>query len=113
LRGRDRHGVPLGVIARIWHGRTSAAKADAYLAFLEAKAIPDYRSVAGNRGAYVLRRMDGDVAHFLTLSLWESMDAIRAFAGDEVLKAKYYPEDERFLLEFEPEVRHYQWSDGG
>jgi len=100
------------VIARLWHGRTSRGKADAYLAFLENRAIPDYRSIPGNRGAYVLRRFDGDVAHFLTLSLWESMDAIEAFAGADVAKAKYYPEDGGFLLEFEPEVRHYEWSDG-
>jgi heme-degrading monooxygenase HmoA len=100
------------VIARIWHGRTSREKADAYLAFLEARALPDYRSVAGNRGAYVLRRIDGEVAHFLTLSLWDSMEAIEAFAGKNVLEAKYYPEDRDFLLEFEPEVRHYEWSGG-
>ena len=100
------------MIARLWHGRTAADQADAYLAFLEERAIPDYRSIPGNRGAYVLRRMDGDVAHFLTLSLWESMGAIEAFAGANVSKAKYYPEDARFLLEFEPEVRHYEWSDG-
>lgn len=101
------------MIARIWHGRTTLEKADAYLAFLEARAIPDYRSIAGNRGAYVLRRVEGDVAHFLTLSLWDSMAAIEAFAGKDVLKAKYYPEDRDFLLEFEPEVRHYDWSGGG
>jgi heme-degrading monooxygenase HmoA len=100
------------VIARIWHGRTKTEKAEAYLAFLEARAIPDYRSVPGNHGAFVLRRIEGDVAHFLTLSLWDSMAAIEAFAGAEVAKAKYYPEDEAFLLEFEPEVRHYDWSDG-
>lgn len=100
------------MIARIWHGRTPRVKADAYLAFLEARAIPDYTSVDGNRGAYVLRRDDGDVAHFLTLSLWESMAAIEAFAGADVAKAKYYPEDRDYLLEFEPEVRHYAWTDG-
>ena len=100
------------MIARLWHGRTLGAKADAYLAFLEARAIPDYESIPGNRGAYVLRRLEGEVAHFLTLSLWDSMAAIEAFAGADVLKAKYDPEDCEFLLEFEPEVRHYEWSDG-
>ena len=96
------------MIARIWRGRTTIAKADAYLEFLEARAVPDYASVPGNRGAWVLRRDDADVAHFLTLSLWDSMDAIRAFAGADPAKAKYYPEDRDFLLEFEPEVRHYE-----
>ena len=96
------------MIARIWHGRTIIAKADAYLAFLEERAIPDYTSIPGNRGAWVLRRDEGDEAHFLTLSLWDSMEAIEAFAGEDVAKAKYYPEDRDFLLDFEPEVTHYE-----
>lgn len=96
------------MIARIWHGRTPLAKADAYARFLDTRAMPDYRSVPGNRGAQVLRRDEGEVTHFLTLSYWESEQAIRAFAGAEPLKAKYYPEDADFLLEFEPEVVHYE-----
>jgi GNAT superfamily N-acetyltransferase/heme-degrading monooxygenase HmoA len=96
------------MIARIWHGRTPIAKANAYLAFLEERAIPDYTSIPGNRGAWVLRRDDGDEAHFLTLSLWDSMDVIEAFAGEDVAKAKYYPEDRDFLLDLEPKVTHYE-----
>jgi heme-degrading monooxygenase HmoA len=95
------------VIARFWHGRVPLDRADAYAAFLEARALPDYRAVPGNLGAHVLRRDEGDVAHFMTLSWWESEAAIRAFAGDAPLQAKYYPEDAGFLLEFEPEVLHY------
>jgi heme-degrading monooxygenase HmoA len=96
------------VIARIWHGRTSLDKSDEYLAFLNRRALPDYRGTAGNIGAFVLRRIDGDVAHFLTVSHWESLSAIEAFAGHELLRAKYYPEDVNFLLEFEPFVEHYE-----
>jgi heme-degrading monooxygenase HmoA len=95
------------MICRIWHGRTRLAQADAYATFLAERAIPDYRSVPGNLGVWILRRDDGDAAHFLTITHWVSEDAIRAFAGAAVLQAKYYPEDSRFLLEFEPEVRHY------
>lgn len=95
------------MICRIWHGRTSREQADEYAAFLEQRAIPDYRSVPGNLDVAVLRRDDGDVTHFLTMTHWESEQAIRAFAGDDVLKAKYYPEDAGFLLEFEPEVQHF------
>ena len=95
------------MIVRIWHGRTSRQNADAYAAFLEARAIPDYRSVPGNLGVQVLRRDEADVTHFLTVTRWASEDAIRAFAGDDLLKAKYYPEDRGFLLEFEPQVQHY------
>lgn len=95
------------MICRIWHGRTPRAKADAYAAFLRERAIPDYRSVAGNLDVSILRRDDGEVTHFLTVTTWESEDAIRAFAGSDLLKAKYYPEDREFLLEFEPEVQHF------
>jgi len=95
------------MIYRMWHGRTTRAKADAYQRFLIERAIPDYRSVAGNIDVSVLRRDEGDVTHFLTVTHWESEAAIRAFAGDDLLKAKYYPEDREFLLEFEPAVQHY------
>jgi heme-degrading monooxygenase HmoA len=95
------------VITRIWHGRTARARADDYSAFLTLRAIPDYRSVAGNLDVAILRRDEEDVSHFLTVTRWESQDAIRAFAGEEVLKARYYPEDREFLLEFEPEVQHF------
>lgn len=95
------------VICRIWHGRTARSKADAYTRFLEDRAIPDYRSVAGNLSVAVMRRDEGSVTHFLTVTHWESESSIRAFAGDEVLKAKYYAEDKDYLLEFEPQVQHY------
>jgi heme-degrading monooxygenase HmoA len=96
------------MIARIWQGRTPAAKADEYLAFLQQRALPDYRSTPGNRAAFILRRIDGDVAHFTTLTHWESLHAIEAFAGADIARAKYYPEDARFLLEFAPTVQHFE-----
>jgi len=96
------------MIARIWHGVTPAEKADEYVKYLNETGVPDYQATEGNRGVYVLRRIEGDRAHFLTLSLWESLDAIRGFAGDDVERARYYPEDEEFLLEFEPAVTHYE-----
>ena len=96
------------MICRIWHGRTSRERADAYAAFLEQRAIPDYRAVLGNIDVAILRRDEGNVSHFLTVTHWVSEHAIRAFAGDAVLKAKYYPEDADFLLEFEPEVQHFE-----
>jgi heme-degrading monooxygenase HmoA len=52
--------------------------------------------------------MEGDEVHFLLLTLWDSLDAIRAFAGPDVERAKYYPEDEGFLIELEPTVTHYE-----
>jgi heme-degrading monooxygenase HmoA len=96
------------MICRIWHGRTPRSKADAYQEFLSRRAIPDYRSVPGNINVAILRRDDGDVTHFHTVTHWQSEAAIRAFAGDDLLKAKYYPQDREFLLEFEPQVQHFQ-----
>ena len=96
------------MICRIWHGRTSRERADAYAAFLEQRAIPDYRAVPGNIDVAILCRDEGDVSHFLTVTHWVSEHAIRAFAGDAILKAKYYPEDADFLLEFEPGVQHFE-----
>lgn len=100
------------VICRIWHGRTPRSKADVYAHFLEERAIPDYRSVPGNLSVSVLRRDEDTVTHFLTVTHWDCENSVRAFAGDEPLKAKYYPEDKEFLLEFEPEVHHYTVMSG-
>jgi heme-degrading monooxygenase HmoA len=96
------------LIARLWHGRVPAAKAAAYREFLNRRAIPDYRSVRGNVSVHILERPDGDVVHFVTLTFWSDREAIRAFAGHDVERAKYYPEDRDFLLEFEPTVVHYE-----
>lgn len=95
------------MIARRWHGRVPAAKADAYRAFLIARAIPDYRTVPGNLAVHVLERADGEVTHFETLTFWRDWAAIRAFAGDDPQVAKYYAEDADYLLEFEPTVVHH------
>jgi heme-degrading monooxygenase HmoA len=95
------------MVARIWHGRTTAANADSYLEYLRLTGIPDYRGTPGNLGAWVLRRVEGPEAHFITLTFWDSRKSIEAFAGKDIEKARYYPEDARFLLEFEPTVTHY------
>ena len=95
------------MIARTWHGVTPADKADEYYQVLLQSGIADYQSIEGNRGVQVLRRIEGDKAHFLLITLWDSMDAIKRFAGDNPEKAKYYPEDKDYLLEFEEYVAHY------
>ena len=96
------------MIVRMWHGRVPTAKAAAYRAFTNGQAIPDYQSVPGNISVHVLERTEGDVTHFITLTFWDSLDSIRRFAGEDVEKAKYYPEDADFLLEYEPRVVHYE-----
>ncbi|HKI28557.1 MAG TPA: antibiotic biosynthesis monooxygenase [Actinomycetota bacterium] len=96
------------MIARLWFGRTKAEDYDGYLAYLEQSGVVELHATAGNRGVMVLRRLDGDEAEFGVMSLWDSLDDVRAFAGDDVEAAHYYPEDARFLLEFEPTVRHFE-----
>lgn len=96
------------MIARTWHGVTPVAKADDYLDLMRTVAIPDYQAIPGNRGVYVMRRIEGETAHFLLLTLWDSVDAIRQFAGDDMDKAKYYDFDADYLLELEPTVTHYE-----
>lgn len=96
------------MIARIWHGITPTAKAEAYLDFLNQSGVPDYQATPGNRGVYVLRRIEGEVAHFTLISLWDSLEAVKQFAGPEPEIAHYYPADADFLLEFEPTVTHHE-----
>lgn len=95
------------MIVRIWHGETLAEKADTYYAYLQATGLKDLQATEGNRGVLLLRREHDGRAEFLLLSFWDSFDAIRRFSGEDVARAVYYPEDEAFLLAFDPEVRHY------
>lgn len=99
------------MIARIWHGRTKAADADKYRDYLIERAIPDYKSIEGNISVDILWRIEGEEAHFITLTYWENIEAIKRFAGEEIERAKYYPEDKGYLLEFEPRVIHYEVVD--
>ena len=98
------------MIARIWRGVTSAEKAEQYLEYLRETGLKDYRTIPGNRGVQVLRRTYEGKTEFLLLSLWESYEAIRAFAGDDLELAVYYSMDKEFLLELEPKVTHYEYE---
>ena len=99
------------MVTRIWHGATPVGKSDEYLNLMRTVAIRDYRSTPGNQGAYALRRIQGDTAHFLMVTFWESEEAIRAFAGDDISLAKYYDFDKDFLIEMEPCSMHYEMYD--
>ncbi|MGA2972452.1 MAG: antibiotic biosynthesis monooxygenase [Candidatus Bathyarchaeia archaeon] len=96
------------MIARIWHGITPESKSDEYHDYLMKTGVKDVGSKEGNLGVYVLRRVHDKRAEFLFVSLWESVDAIRKFAGSDIERAVYYPEDKEFLLELEPNVTHYE-----
>lgn len=95
------------MIARMWHGRVPLAKAAAYEEYLRKTGLADYRATPGNLGVHLLRRDEDGVAHFTTLTFWESVEAIRAFAGADYERARYYPEDDEYLLEREPRVFHH------
>jgi heme-degrading monooxygenase HmoA len=92
----------------MWHGRTLTANAERYLDLVRPRALADYTSIPGNLGAWVLRRQEGDVTHVSTVSVWESWNAIRQFAGAKPEEAKYYEFDREFLLELEPTVQHWE-----
>ena len=96
------------MITRVWHGRTSLQDADRYLQFLLTKGTADYKRVFGNISVRVWRRLDKECSHFYTITEWQSIDAIKQFAGDNYEKAVYYPEDDGVLLEFEESVFHYE-----
>lgn len=94
------------MIARSWHGRVRTAQADDYFAYLQRTGLADYRATPGNLGVLVQRWTEGDVSHYLLTTLWESLDAIKRFAGEDYQAPRYYPEDDDFLLEREPHVTH-------
>jgi heme-degrading monooxygenase HmoA len=86
-------------------------KCDAYLELMRTVGLADYEKTPGNLEAHVLRRIEGDVAHFIMLTFWESFDAIRSFAGEPIETAKYYDFDGDYLIELEPNVQHYEVFD--
>ena len=96
------------MIARTWRGWTSAADADRYVDYLNETGVREYRETPGNRGVFVLRRTKDDRAEFLLVSLWDGMDAVRAFAGEDVSSAVFYPEDDAFLVERETHADHFE-----
>ena len=93
---------------RIWHGITPRTLADKYEKFLIERAIPDYERVPGLRKAIFSRRDEKDYTHFLLITIWESMSAMENFTGGDPTKAKYYPEDDEFLVEKEEKVQIYK-----
>ena len=96
------------VIARIWHGRTLTSKADEYYTYLKEAGIDKIEKIEGNLGAQVLRRTEDTTTEFTVISYWESRDAIKKFAGEEIEKTHFLPKDPQYLLELEPKVKHFE-----
>ena len=99
------------MIARLWTGTVQQADAAEYADYICATGFTAYGQTAGNRGAWLLRRDEGGRTDVLALSLWDSPDAVRAFAGDDVEAAVLYPEDERYLVAGSSSIRHYDVVD--
>lgn len=96
------------MIARIWHGYTKPEHADAYEAMLKPELLPGIGHVKGYVGSYLLRRIDGDEVAFITIILWESVDAIRAFMGEDY-ETSVIPEERRqYLARHDAKAAHYE-----
>jgi antibiotic biosynthesis monooxygenase (ABM) superfamily enzyme len=103
------HVVPGGlVIARVWRGATLAEHGDEYAAYVERAGLRNARDIPGARGTLVLRRERSGYAEFETILLFETMEDVKGFAGDELDAAVFFEEDDRYLVERELEVRHYE-----
>ncbi len=95
------------MIARIWHGTVPEDKYREYEEFLKKVAVPDYQKTKGFIKLTFLKRVEDQIGHFTLITYWENLDVIKNFAGEDYEKAKYYPEDDDFLLEFEEKVVHH------
>jgi len=95
-------------IVRTWSGVAAAADAEAYLTHLQRDTIPSLRRLDGFEGIRVLRRAVEDRVEFVVMTTWSSLDAIRAFAGDELAVAVVPAAAQSLLLSFDPEVEHYE-----
>lgn len=101
------------MIARTWRGWVETSRAEEYVGYLNRTGLADYAATPGNKGAHLLRRdLEDGRTEFVTVSFWESMDAVRRFAGEEADQAVFYPEDDDFLVDRETTVAHFDvpWS---
>jgi heme-degrading monooxygenase HmoA len=92
----------------MWRGAVRAGDGDAYAAYTEETGVKEYVQTPGNRGVYMLRRDVGDKVEFVMFTLWDSLDAVKAFAGDDPETAVFYPEDDRFLVERDERATHFE-----
>ncbi|MGA9292437.1 MAG: DinB family protein [Ignavibacteriaceae bacterium] len=96
------------MITRIWHGKTKKKDADTYRKYVSENGIKEYLETDGNLDTQIWQKDENDITHIVTVTCWKDFDSIKKFAGDDFQKAKYYPEDKKYLLELEPHVDHYK-----
>lgn len=97
------------MIARIWRGTVREADKDKYYDYLKKTGLKEYAETPGNRGVHTLRRVAEGKCEFLLLTLWESWEAIKAFAGPDPEKGVYYPEDDQYLIDRGAQILHYEY----
>jgi heme-degrading monooxygenase HmoA len=96
------------MIARVWRGYAAREHADAYAAMLKPELLPGLSKVTGYRGSYLLRRDAGGEVEFITIILWDSLDAIKAIAGEHYELAVVPEERRKYLLRWEDVASHYE-----
>ena len=96
------------MIARVWRGTALPERADQYVEHLQRSVLPELYQIEGFRGAYVLRRDLNNGVEFTVQTLWESMDAIRKFAGENVEAAVVAPAARPLFREFDSTATHYE-----
>ena len=96
------------MIARMWQGQVPKEKSSHYHEYVKLTGLKDIFVVDGNITAYLFSRNEGNVTTFIVLSIWRDLEAIIKFAGEDYERARYYPEDDKFLLELTPYVEHYE-----
>ena len=92
----------------MWRGEVPLARADEYQAYLAAAGLSKLRAIPGNLGVQMFRRTVGDREEFVVISYWPDEQTIRAYAGDDVLRARLMPRDPEFLIQPDTYVRHYR-----
>jgi heme-degrading monooxygenase HmoA len=96
------------VIARVWHGYTKPEHADAYEAMLKPELLPGISQVPGYRSSYLLRRQSGAEVEFITIMLWDSIEAIRAVTGPDHETAVIPAERRKYLSRHDARSAHYE-----
>ena len=96
------------MIARLWHGWTKPENADAYEEFLRTEMFPSIHRVEGFLGGDLLRRDVGEEVAFVTITRFESLDAVRDFAGEDYEQAVIEPEARRLLARFDESSEHFE-----
>jgi heme-degrading monooxygenase HmoA len=96
------------MIARTWHGSVPEVKAEEYHQYLLETGVIDLEAIEGNLGVFIMKRIENGFARFQMISLWDSYDSIKLFAGEDYEVARYYPKDNEYLVKLDPYVTHYE-----